>query len=59
MQLEGGSVQLFKGGKSLPQILAEVYPEHNWEAFRFSRNSSSFWEELFQGTSSLLNLLIL
>jgi hypothetical protein len=42
-----GSVQLFKGGKSLSQILAEVYPEYNLNPFEFTKTNSKDWEELF------------
>jgi hypothetical protein len=58
MRVESASVQLFKNGKTLPKILAEVYPEHNWETYRFSRKTSQYWEELFQGNSHVDCLLI-
>jgi hypothetical protein len=43
-----GRVQLFNG-RSLPQILAQAYPEYKWETFRFGRNSSQYWGDLFRG----------
>jgi hypothetical protein len=52
VQLDGGGQQLFRVmDKELPEIIAEVYPEHNWERYKFGRNNSKYWEELFQGNS--------
>jgi hypothetical protein len=48
LQIDGSEV-LFMGGKSLPQILAAVYPDYKWEPYRFTRVSSKYWEGLFQG----------
>jgi hypothetical protein len=45
-------VQLFRNGKALPQILAEVYPEYNWEVSRFTHKTLDNWEKLFQGNNN-------
>jgi hypothetical protein len=33
-------------GDSLPQALADVYPEHQWQPWRFSVAPSRYWRSL-------------
>jgi hypothetical protein len=45
IEMGGYFVKTYK----LANILAEVYPEHNWEANRFSLVPQQTWKNVFQG----------
>lgn len=44
----GGVSILEKSHLSLSQVLPKIYPEFNWESFKFVVPNSLHWEEIFK-----------
>jgi hypothetical protein len=49
-----GSNLLGKSQQSLSQLLPKVYPEYNWEPYKFIVHNSKHWEEILKGKCQIL-----
>jgi hypothetical protein len=55
VQLGGRALQNF----TVPQLLADAYPEFDWEPYRFFQVSQKQWNVILAGLSTIFTLLTL